>query len=70
MKYYVVTLDSELDNRGEWVRVARNPEIVDCEYAAIDPLEALDGLDQLRASILSSMPAGIYSEDSSSWGVR
>lgn len=70
MKYYVVTLDSEPDDKGEWVRVARNPEIVDCEYAALDPLEALDGLDRLRESILSSMPAGIYSQDASSWGGR
>lgn len=68
IKYYIVTLDSEQDDRGEWVRVARNPEIVDCEYAALDPLEALDGLDQLRASILSSMPADVY--DASSWGGR
>lgn len=70
MKYYLITLDSEQDDKGEWVRVARNPEIVDCEYAALDPLEALEGLDRLRESILSDIPAGMRSVHVDSWGVR
>lgn len=60
-KYYITTLDSELDDSGDWVRVARNPEIVDCEYVALDPLEALNGLDRVRTSILLSARA--YSGD-------
>lgn len=70
MKYYIITLDSELDSNGVWVRVARNPEIVDCEYAALDPLEALDGLDRVRASILSSIPVGAFSENVEPGGDR